>query len=63
MFIEGFQLSKEQRKQNLPQFIKDDLKRQIRAGFNIFDENGDGTIEAKEMQKAMKTVGSNISQA
>eukprot|EP01006_Ploeotia_vitrea_P035426 TRINITY_DN65875_c12_g7_i1.p1 TRINITY_DN65875_c12_g7~~TRINITY_DN65875_c12_g7_i1.p1 ORF type:complete len:160 (-),score=100.63 TRINITY_DN65875_c12_g7_i1:728-1207(-) len=46
--------------QNNPNHYKDD-EQELREAFNVFDENGDGSITAKELTRIMQCVGEKIS--
>ena len=60
MFIEGAKQTKEQRSNELDPKLLEEIKREIQALFQVFDDNGDGFVTADEIVKAMMTLGQRI---
>ncbi|KAL3773843.1 hypothetical protein ACHAWO_002208 [Cyclotella atomus] len=44
-------------KKNPPPQLTDDQKQEIREAFDLFDTDGSGTIDAKELKVAMRALG------
>ena len=61
MFLEGAQVTRQQRSQELDQGIIEEMKQQIVSLFHQFDDNGDGYVTCDEIQKAMIGLGQRIS--
>jgi Ca2+-binding EF-hand superfamily protein len=61
LYIQGIQLTKEKRAQNLPAFVREDLKAQVLIAFKDFDKDGNNRLDAKELQQGLKAVGQMLS--
>ena len=60
LFLEGATLTREQRISQIPQNMLNEIKEEIDSFFRLFDENGDGFIEAHEILTAMRGLGFQI---
>ena len=63
MHLEGAKLKFDQRIQELPQDIRDDMAKQIDELFTIFDENGDQRIDQYELMKTFQGLGYEMNEA
>ncbi len=57
MFIEGAKQSREQRSNELDPKLLEEIKREIQALFQVFDDDGNGFVTPQEIVKAMMTLG------
>ena len=57
LYLEGASKKREQRIRDLPAEVNDDIDRQIRELFTIFDEDGNGFIDKFELIKTFQGLG------